>query len=43
MKNYFALGIIVGIVLAAIGFSGLFRVLDKGVDLVKVQATKLAN
>jgi hypothetical protein len=31
----FLVGVVVGIVIATVGFSGVFRALDKGVDTVK--------
>jgi hypothetical protein len=42
MRN-FLIGLVTGIVLASIGFSGLFRVLDKSVDTVKEQSARLAR
>jgi hypothetical protein len=42
MKTFLA-GLITGIVLATIGFSGFFKVLDKGVDTVKTHSFNLAK
>ena len=39
----FLLGMLAGIVLATIGFTGLFCVLDKGVDTVKEHSYNLAR
>jgi hypothetical protein len=39
----FLLGMLAGIVLATVGFTGVFRVLDKGVDTVKTQSANLAR
>lgn len=39
----FALGTVFGLVLATVGFSGLARILDKGVDTVRVQTQELAK
>lgn len=42
MRN-FLIGVVVGIVLATVGFSGVTRMLDKGVDTVKSQSQELAQ
>jgi hypothetical protein len=39
----FVMGTIFGIVLATVGFSGIARMLDKGVDTVKTQTQDLAK
>ena len=39
----FILGVIVGIVIATIGFSGVAKLLDRGVDKVKEVATEQAK
>lgn len=39
----FLSGLLTGIILATIGFSGVFRVLDKGVDSVKEHSHNLAK
>ena len=39
----FLVGVVVGIVLATVGFTGVFRVLDRGVDTVKEQTYKLSR
>ena len=42
MRN-FILGTVFGIVIATVGFSGLARLLDRGVDTVKTQTQDLAK
>jgi len=42
MKN-FVFGIAFGLVLATVGFSGIARMLDKGVDTVKIHSQELAK
>jgi hypothetical protein len=42
MSN-FVYGIIFGIVVSTIGFSGVAHVLDKAVNVTKQQAVKIAN
>lgn len=42
MRN-FIVGTIFGLVLATVGFSGIARMLDKGVDTVKTQSKELAQ
>lgn len=42
MKN-FAFGVIFGLVLATVGFSGIARIMDKGVDTLKTQSQELAK
>jgi len=39
----FFLGVIVGIIVSTIGFAGVAKWLDKGVDSVKVQSKELAK
>ena len=39
----FIAGTIFGIVLATVGFSGIARLLDKGVDTVKVQTQEISK
>ena len=39
----FILGTIFGLVLATVGFSGIAKMLDKGVDTVKTQSQELAK
>jgi hypothetical protein len=39
----FVLGTIFGIVLATVGFSGIAKIMDKGLDTVKTQSTELAK
>ena len=42
MKS-FILGTIFGLVLATVGFSGIARMLDRGVETVKTQSQELAR
>jgi hypothetical protein len=42
MKGFF-LGTIFGLVLATVGFSGIAKILDRGVDTVKSQSQELAK
>jgi len=39
----FIIGVVIGIVVASIGFGGMAQVLDSGVAQVKQQAQKLAK
>lgn len=39
----FIAGTIFGIVLATVGFSGIARMLDRGVDTVKTQTREIAR
>ena len=39
----FFIGVIVGIVLATVGMSGIARVVDKGIDVVKEQSREYAR
>lgn len=39
----FIAGTIFGIVLATVGFSGIARMLDRGVDTVKTQTQEIAR
>jgi hypothetical protein len=39
----FIMGTIFGLVLATVGFSGIAKMLDKGVETVKSQSTELAK
>ena len=39
----FLSGFIAGIIVATVGFSGIARMLDKGVDTDKTQSTELAK
>ena len=39
----FILGTIFGLILATVGFSGIARMLDKGVETVKTQSQELAR
>ena len=36
-------GTVFGLVLATVGFSGIARIMDKGVETVKTQSTELAK
>lgn len=42
MKMFIA-GTVFGLVLATVGFSGLAKILDKGVETVKSQSQELAR
>lgn len=42
MRN-FLIGVVVGIVIATVGFSGITRMLDKGVETVKSHSQELAQ
>ena len=42
MKAFIA-GTVFGLILATVGFSGIARMLDKGVDQVKTQSEQLAK
>ena len=39
----FVLGTIFGLILATVGFSGIARMLDKGVETVKTQSVELSK
>ena len=39
----FILGTIFGLILATVGFSGIARMLDKGIDTVKTQSEEMAK
>lgn len=42
MKN-FGIGVIFGLVLATVGFSGIARIMDRGVDALKTQSQEYAK
>lgn len=42
MKN-FILGSIFGLILATVGFSGIAKMLDKGVDTIKTHSQEMAK
>ena len=42
MKN-FIIGVVFGLVLSAVGFSGIAKILDVGVDKVKSTSQELAK
>ena len=42
MKN-FVFGAIFGLILATVGFSGIARMLDRGVDTIKAQSQEMAK
>lgn len=42
MKN-FVIGTIFGLILATVGFSGIARIMDKGIDTVKTQSQEMAK
>ena len=39
----FIIGTIFGLILATVGFSGIARMLDKGVDTIKTQSQEIAR
>ena len=39
----FILGTVFGLVLATVGFSGIAKIMDKGVDTVKTHSQELAK
>jgi len=39
----FILGVVVGIVIASVGFSGIARIADKGVQTIQQQSRDLAQ
>lgn len=39
----FILGVIVGVVIASVGFSGVAKILDRGVEAVKTQTQELSK
>jgi hypothetical protein len=43
MMKMFFLGTVFGLVLATVGFSGMARMLDKGVDTVKTHSQEMAK
>ena len=42
MKS-FIVGVVVGIIISTVGFGGIAKMLDKGVDTVKTQSQELAK
>ena len=42
MRN-FIIGTVFGLILATVGFSGIARMLDKGVDTVKTHSQEMAK
>lgn len=42
MKNFIA-GAVFGLILATVGFSGIARIMDKGVETLKTQSQELAK
>lgn len=42
MKNLI-IGFVLGLVVATVGFSGVARLLDKGVETIKTQSQELAK
>ena len=42
MRNII-IGVVLGIVVATVGFSGVARMLDRGIDSVKTQSKELAQ
>ena len=43
MIKAFIAGIVFGMVLATVGFSGIAKMLDRGVDTVKTQSQEMAK
>jgi hypothetical protein len=39
----FVLGTVFGLILATVGFSGIARIFDKGIETVKTQSQELAK
>jgi hypothetical protein len=39
----FFIGVLVGIAISSVGFSGLARILDRGVEAVKIQTQELSK
>jgi hypothetical protein len=39
----FIVGTVFGVVLATVGFSGIAKIMDKGLDTVKTQSTEMAK
>jgi hypothetical protein len=39
----FILGTVFGLVLATVGFSGIARIMDRGVDTIKTQSVEMAK
>jgi len=37
------IGIVIGIVIATVGITGIFRVLDKSIQLIQTQSKELAQ
>jgi hypothetical protein len=42
MKTFFA-GMIVGVIISTVGFSGIFKMLDNSVDAVKTHSKQLSK
>jgi hypothetical protein len=42
MKN-FVIGAVFGLILATVGFSGIARMLDRGVDTIKTHSQEMAK
>ena len=42
MRNLFV-GFVLGLVVAAVGFSGIARIIDKGVSAIQTQSRELAQ
>jgi len=41
--NNIIIGFVLGLVVATVGFSGVARILDRGIDTVKTQSQELAK
>ncbi len=42
MKNIF-IGFVLGLIVAAVGFSGIARIVDRGVQTIQTQSKELAQ
>ena len=43
VMKMFVIGTVFGLVLATVGFSGIARIMDRGIDTVKTQSQELAK
>lgn len=39
----FIIGVIVGVIISTVGFSGIFKMLDNSVDAVKIHSKQLSK
>lgn len=42
MKIFF-IGVVVGIIISTVGFTGIFKIIDNSVDVVKTQSKQLSK